>query len=98
MAENTLTRADIVDRMHADVGLSRAESGRMVDRMLGLIRDELSEGDDVKLSGFGSFIVRQKGERMGRNPRTRQEVPIAPRRVVTFRASSTLRERVAGAE
>ena len=97
MAEDTLTRADIVNRMHATVGLSRAESARMVERMLGLIRDELTAGDDVKLSGFGSFVIRQKGERMGRNPRTREEVPIAPRRVVTFRASSTLRDRIAQA-
>lgn len=95
MAEHTLTRADIVDRMHSDVGLSRAESARIVERLLGLIRDELTSGDDVKLSGFGSFVIRHKGERVGRNPRTREEVPIAPRRVVTFRPSSTLRDRIA---
>lgn len=92
---DTLTRADLAERMHRKVGLSRAESSRMVDRVLGLIRAELDSGKDVKLSGFGSFLVRHKGERIGRNPRTREEVPIRARRVVTFRSSTALRERVA---
>lgn len=93
--DNTLTRAGLADRMHSEVGLSRAESSRLVDRMLGLITGELTEGEDVKLSGFGSFFVRQKSERVGRNPRTKEEVPIAARRVVTFRASAALRDRIA---
>ena len=92
----TLTRAELAERMHEKVGLSRAESTRLVERLLGLIRAELDEGNDVKLSGFGSFVVRHKSERTGRNPRTREEVPIRARRVVTFRPSAALRERVAG--
>ncbi len=92
----TLTRAELAERMHQKVGLSRAESARLVDRLLGLIRAELDEGKDVKLSGFGSFVVRHKAERIGRNPRTREEVPIRARRVVTFRPSAALRERVSG--
>lgn len=94
---DTLTRAELAERMHRKVGLSRAEAGRMVDRVLDLIRSELDQGNDVKLSGFGSFLVRQKGERIGRNPRTLEPVPIRARRVVTFRPSTALRERVSGA-
>ena len=93
----TLTRAGLAERMHAEVGLSRTESVKLVDRMLSLIGRELTAGEDVKLSGFGSFQVRHKGERVGRNPRTREEVPIAARRVVTFRASTALRDRIAQA-
>ena len=93
--DNTLTRAGLAERMHDQVGLSRAESSRLIDRMLGLITGELTGGEDVKLSGFGSFFVRQKSERVGRNPRTKEEVPIAARRVVTFRASAALRDRIA---
>lgn len=93
---DTLTRAELAERMHQKVGLSRAESARLVDRLLGLIRAELDDGKDVKLSGFGSFVVRHKAERIGRNPRTREEVPIRARRVVTFRPSAALRERVSG--
>ena len=94
MSDNTLTRAGLAERMNETVGLSRAESARLVERMLDLICGELTEGEDVKLSGFGSFFVRHKSERVGRNPRTREEVPIAARRVVTFRPSAALRERI----
>ncbi len=92
---DTLTRADLAERTHRAVGLSRSESSRLVDRVLDLIRAELGRGADVKLSGFGSFVIRRKTERVGRNPRTREEVPISARRVVTFRPSTALRERVA---
>lgn len=98
MTDNTLTRAGLAERMHNEVGLSRAESQRLIDRMLAMICGELSRGSDVKLSGFGGFFVRQKSERIGRNPRTREEVPIAARRVVTFRASAALRDRIAQAD
>lgn len=98
MTDNTLTRSSLAERMHNEVGLSRAESQRLIDRMLAMICGELSRGSDVKLSGFGSFFVRQKSERIGRNPRTREEVPIAARRVVTFRPSAALRERIAQAD
>jgi integration host factor subunit alpha len=91
----TLTRADLSDIVHRQLGLSRAESAGMVERLLHHMCAALSEGENVKISGFGSFILRDKGERVGRNPKTGVEVPIAPRRVMTFRASQTMRDKVA---
>ncbi len=91
----TLTRADLSDIVHRKLGLSRAESASMVERVLHHMCHALSEGQNVKISGFGSFILRDKGERIGRNPKTGIEVPIAPRRVMTFRASQIMRERIA---
>ncbi len=93
----TLTRADLADAVHRQVGLSRAESSGLVESILRHMCDSLAEGDNVKISGFGSFILRDKGERLGRNPKTGIEVPIAPRRVPTFRASQTVRARIAKA-
>ena len=90
----TLTRADLSDIVHRKLGLSRAESASMVERVLFHMCHALSEGQNVKISGFGSFILRDKGERVGRNPKTGIEVPIAPRRVMTFRASQIMRERI----
>jgi integration host factor subunit alpha len=91
----TLTRADLSDIVHRKLGLSRAESANMVERLLFHMCHSLSEGQNVKISGFGSFILRDKGERVGRNPKTGVEVPIAPRRVMTFRASQIMRDKVA---
>ena len=91
----TLTRADLADVVHREIGLSRAESANIVERVLHHMCHALSEGQNVKISGFGSFILRDKGERVGRNPKTGVEVPIAPRRVLTFRASQIMRERIA---
>ena len=91
----TLTRADLADVVHRKLGLSRAESASFVERVLHHMCHALSEGANVKVSGFGSFILRDKGQRVGRNPKTGIEVPIAPRRVMTFRASQILRERIA---
>ena len=96
MTEQTLTRADIASRLHRDIGLSRGEAGRLVDRVLAHLTDAVLAGENVKLSGFGTFVLRDKTERVGRNPKTGIEVPIAPRRVLTFRASQSLRARVAG--
>ncbi len=90
----TLTRADLADVVHREIGLSRAESANIVERILHHLCASLSEGENVKISGFGSFILRDKGERIGRNPKTGVEVPIAPRRVLTFRASQITRERI----
>jgi integration host factor subunit alpha len=90
----TLTRADLADVVHGEIGLSRAESASIVERILHHMCSSLSEGHNVKISGFGSFILRDKGERVGRNPKTGVEVPIAPRRVLTFRASQIMRERI----
>jgi len=92
----TLTRADLSDIVHNRLGLSRAESAGVVERVLFHMCQALSEGKNVKISGFGSFILRDKGERVGRNPKTGIEVPIAPRRVMTFRASQIMRDRIAG--
>ncbi len=91
----TLTRADLADVIHREIGLSRAELAGIVERILHHMCHALSEGQNVKISGFGSFILRDKGERVGRNPKTGVEVPIAPRRVLTFRASQIMRERIA---
>ena len=91
----TLTRADLCDVVHRKLGLSRAESASFVERVLHHMCHALSEGANVKISGFGSFILRDKGQRIGRNPKTGVEVPIAPRRVMTFRASQILRDRIA---
>jgi integration host factor subunit alpha len=94
-AANTLTRADLADVVHRRLGLSRAESAGVVERVLHHMCHALSEGKNVKVSGFGTFILRDKGERVGRNPKTGIEVPIAPRRVMTFRASQIMRDRIA---
>jgi integration host factor subunit alpha len=91
----TLTRADLSDVVHRQLGLSRAESASMVERLLHHLCAGLADGQNVKISGFGSFILRDKGERVGRNPKTGVEVPIAPRRVMTFRASQMMRDKVA---
>jgi integration host factor subunit alpha len=91
----TLTRADLADVVHNRLGLSRAESAQLVERVLHHMCHSLSEGQNVKISGIGSFILRDKGERVGRNPKTGIEVAIAPRRVMTFRASQIMRDRIA---
>lgn len=93
----TLTRADLAEAIHQEVGLSRADSGKMVEQLLDHICDALVRGENVKISGFGTFILRNKGERVGRNPKTGVEVPIAPRRVLTFRPSQMLRDRIVSA-
>ena len=91
---DTITRAHLSEAVYQEVGLSRNESADLVERVLQEISDCLSAGDTVKLSSFGSFSVRQKGGRMGRNPKTGEEVPIKPRRVLVFRPSHVLKERI----
>ena len=93
----TLTRADLAEALHREVGLSRADSAKIVEQVLTDMCEALSKGENVKISGFGTFVLRDKGERVGRNPKTGVEVPIAPRRVLTFRASQMMRERIAAA-
>lgn len=97
MAESTLTRADLTESLHRQVGLSRAESSELVESILGHMTTALANGENVKISGFGSFLIREKGERIGRNPKTGVEVPIAPRKVLTFRASQMMRAAIAKA-
>ncbi len=96
-AASTLTRADLAESLHREVGLSRADAARLVEQILTHLCEGLSNGENVKISGFGSFILRDKGERIGRNPKTGVEVPIAPRRVLTFRASQMMRDRIVSA-
>lgn len=91
----TLTRADLAETINRKMGFSRAESLGMVESILHSMCKALEDGENVKISGFGSFILRDKKERIGRNPKTGVEVPITPRRVMTFRASQLLKERVA---
>jgi integration host factor subunit alpha len=91
----TLTRADLAETINRKMGFSRAESLDMVETILGKMGDALADGENVKISGFGSFVLRDKRERVGRNPKTGIEVPITPRRVMTFRASQLLKQRVA---
>ena len=92
--DKTTTRSTLSEAVFKNVGLSRNESATLVDSVFGEILKSLIEGDDVKISSFGTFVVRQKKERIGRNPKTGQEVPITARSVVTFRASNVLKTRV----
>lgn len=94
MTAKTVTRADLVEALARRTGLQRADASKLLTSMLERIEDALVAGDTVKLSRFGNFAVRQKRQRIGRNPKTGKEVPITPRRVVTFRASQMLRELV----
>lgn len=94
MHGKTLTRADLADAVVRKIGLPRNESQDLVELVLGEISSSLSRGESVKLSSFGSFGIRQKGERVGRNPKTGKEVPITPRRVLVFRPSNIMKERI----
>jgi integration host factor subunit alpha len=96
MSANTLTRADLTESVFQTVGLSRNESAQMVEDMLEEMCAALSRGEMVKLSSFGTFAVRQKQQRMGRNPKTGDEVPIEPRRVLVFRPSHVLKATING--
>ena len=90
----TITRADLSQAVYEEVGLSRNESANLVEMVLEEISDALVRGEMVKISSFGSFAVRSKNERIGRNPKTGEEVPILPRRVLSFRASHVLKDRI----
>jgi integration host factor subunit alpha len=94
MAGKTVTRADLCEAVYQKVGLSRTESATLVEMVLKEITDCLERGETVKLSSFGSFVVRKKGQRIGRNPKTGKEVPISPRRVMVFKPSAILKQRI----
>ena len=94
MSGKTLTRADLAETVFQKVGLPRNESAEIVELVLREIVVSLERGDPVKLSSFGSFGIRDKGQRIGRNPKTGQEVPITPRRVLVFRASNIMKQRI----
>lgn len=94
MANRTHTRMDLTEAVYREVGLSRNESADLVESILSHVSDALVRGEQVKISSFGTLQVRQKGARMGRNPKTGEEVPIDPRRVLVFRPSHILKDRI----
>jgi len=96
VATETVTRVDLAEAVYRQVGLSRKESAGLVEMVLGEITDCLAHGETVKLSSFGSFVVRDKGERVGRNPKTGVEVPIMQRRVLVFKPSNVLKAMMNG--
>jgi integration host factor subunit alpha len=88
---DTLTKARLAELLHSRVGVSKKEAGDLVDEVFGIMRDTLGDGEKVKISGFGNFVVRDKAARRGRNPQTNEEIIIARRRVLTFKPSQVLR-------
>lgn len=94
MSQTTVTRADLAEAVYQEVGLSRNDSAQLVETVLDELVNALVRGETVKLSSFGSFSVRQKGKRVGRNPKTGEEVPIMPRKVLVFRASHVLKNKI----
>ena len=94
MSEDTLTRAQLTEAVYEEVGLSRNESAELVESVLKEMSKALISGEPVKISSFGSFTIRSKSERVGRNPKTGEEVPISPRRVIIFKPSHVLKSRI----
>jgi len=94
MVSATITRADLTDAVYRSLGISRNESAQFVERILEEISLSLENGNSVKISSFGTFTVREKSERVGRNPKTGEEVPITARRVISFRASHVLKDQI----
>ena len=94
MAGDTITRAQLSEAVYEEVGLSRNESADLVEAVLEEMVNALSDGETVKMSSFGSFSIRQKSQRMGRNPKTGEEVPILPRKVIIFKPSHVLKNRI----
>lgn len=94
MAGKTVTRAELAEAVYQEVGLSRIESASLVEAILSEMAEALVDGEPVKISSFGSFTVREKGQRIGRNPKTGEEVPIHPRKVLVFRPSHVLKDRI----
>ena len=94
MSGKTVTRTDLSEAVYQKLGLSRVESSELVEMVLDTISERIVEGEPVKLSSFGSFLVRSKNERIGRNPKTGEEVPITPRRVMVFKPSNILKKAV----
>ncbi len=96
MAGRTITRAQLSESVYQEVGLSRNESSDLLESVLHEVSNALATGETVKISSFGSFSIRQKGQRIGRNPKTGEEVPILPRKVLVFRPSQVLKNRING--
>lgn len=96
MAGKTVTRSDLADAVFREVGLSRNDSAKLVESVLAIVSDSLANDESVKISSFGSFCIRSKSQRIGRNPKTGEEVPILPRKVLVFRASQVLKGQING--
>lgn len=94
MADRTVTRADLAEAVFRKIGLSRTESAHLVEDVLEEVCATIARGESVKISSFGSFLVREKNERIGRNPKTGEEVPISPRRVTVFKPSNVMKARI----
>jgi integration host factor subunit alpha len=94
MNDKTITRADLAEAVFRKIGLSRTESAGLVEMVLEEICATIARGESVKISSFGSFLVRSKNERVGRNPKTGEEVPILPRRVAVFKPSNVMKDRI----
>jgi len=92
----TLTKADLIDSIYNQVGLSKTKSIKLVESLLEIIKENLENGKDISISGFGKFCVKEKNERRGRNPHTREDLMLDARRVVTFRCSAVLRDKING--
>lgn len=97
MGDKTITRADLAEAVFRKIGLSRTESAYLVESVLEEICSTIARGESVKISSFGSFLVREKNERLGRNPKTGEEVPILPRRVAVFKPSNVMKDRILAA-
>ncbi|MCQ8781437.1 integration host factor subunit alpha [Mangrovibrevibacter kandeliae] len=97
MGDKTVTRADLAEAVFRKIGLSRTESAYLVETVLEEICSTIARGESVKISSFGSFLVREKNERIGRNPKTGEEVPISPRRVAIFKPSNVMKEKILSA-
>ncbi|MBW2148162.1 MAG: integration host factor subunit alpha [Deltaproteobacteria bacterium] len=93
-AWRTMTKADIVEKVHEKVGFSKKESAEIVELVLEIVKETLTNGEKIKISGFGNFVIREKKPRRGRNPKTGDEIEISSRRVLTFRPSPILRKRI----
>ncbi len=94
MVEKTITRVDLTEALYAEVGLSRTDSANLIEEILEIVSEKLVNGESVKISSFGTFSIRSKSERIGRNPKTGEEVPVSSRRVVVFRPSNILKTRI----
>lgn len=94
MSEQTITRIDLAEAIYEEIGLSRKDSNELLEMVLDEISENLISGNEVKISSFGTFTLREKNERIGRNPKTGKEVPITPRKVISFRPSQMMRKKI----
>ncbi len=90
----TITRSDIAEKIYEEIGISRKDAGDILDLMIGEIREQLIQGNDVKLSSFGTLMLRRKNPRIGRNPKTGVEATISARTVISFKPSQIMRKSI----